>query len=167
MQLNNLVKTVDKSAKRLGRGLASGKGKTAGRGTKGQKSRSGHNIPRRMEGGQTSMIQRLPKVRGFNSRFEKPLVLQLLKIEEKFNEGETVSIKTLIEKGMLKNDKSKVKVIGAKTFTKKLKFRDVIFTKTLAEAFKAQTESVATEVTEKPAKADKKAVKAPKKAIKK
>ena len=157
MQLNNLVKTVDKSAKRLGRGLASGKGKTAGRGTKGQKSRAGHNIPRRMEGGQTSMIQRLPKVRGFNSRFPKPLVLQLLKIEEKFNEGETVSIKTLIEKGMLKNDKSKVKIIGAKTFTKKLKFRDVIFTKTLAEAFKAQAETV--ETTEAPAKTEKKVVK--------
>lgn len=135
MLLNKLVKTVDKSSKRVGRGLASGKGKTAGRGTKGQKSRSGHNIPRRFEGGQTSMIQRLPKVRGFNSRFPKPLILQLKKIEEIFAEGETVSFKTLIEKGLLRNNSKSVKIIGAKTFTKKLKFRDVIFTKVLAEAF--------------------------------
>jgi large subunit ribosomal protein L15 len=168
MPLNKLVKTVDRPSKRVGRGLASGKGKTAGRGTKGQKSRSGYNIPRRFEGGQTSMIQRLPKVRGFKSRFPKPLVVQLLKIEEKFNDGETVSFKTLIEKGFIKNDSQKVKVIGAKVFTKKLKFRDVIFTKVLAAAFNSsKTETPVEKVVEKAEKTEKvekKTVKVEKKA---
>ncbi len=141
MPLNKLVKTVDKSSKRVGRGLASGKGKTATRGTKGQKSRSGHNIPRRFQGGQTAMIQRLPKVRGFKSRFTKPSIVNLVKIEEKFNENETVNFKSLIEKGLIKNATNGVKIIGAKTFTKKLNFREVIFSKTLAEAYtKVQTE---------------------------
>lgn len=166
MPLNKLIKTVDKPSKRVGRGLASGKGKTAGRGTKGQKSRSGHNIPRRFQGGQTSIIQRLPKVRGFHSRFEKPLTLNLIKIEAKFSDGETVSFKTLIEKGFLRNDSKKVKIIGAKTFTKKLKFRDVIFTKTLAAVFNAEKgevvesadKSVVKSTIDKTAKVEKKAV---------
>jgi large subunit ribosomal protein L15 len=158
MPLNKLVKTVDRSAKRLGRGLASGKGKTAGRGTKGQKSRSGYNIPRRFEGGQTAMIQRLPKVRGFKSRFPKPAIVNLLKIEERFAENETVSFKTLIEKGLIKNALNGVKIIGAKTFTKKLKFRDVVFSKTLADVYALTTAEapVKTEAkVEKPAKAEK------------
>jgi large subunit ribosomal protein L15 len=151
MPLNKLVKTVDKSAKRVGRGLASGKGKTAGRGTKGQKARSGHNIPRRFEGGQTSMIQRLPKVRGFKSRFPKPAIVNLIKIEEKFAENEIVSFKTLIEKGLIKNAINGVKVIGAKTFTKKLKFRDVVFSKTLADVFAQKSADTPEKVEVKPA----------------
>jgi len=135
MALNNLVKTVDRSKKRVGRGLASGKGKTATRGTKGQKSRSGYNIPRRFEGGQTSKIQRLPKVRGFKSRFAKPLVLTLAKIEAKFNDGETVNFKTLIEKGLIKNAEMPVKVIGASKFGKKLIFADVKLSEKLAKAY--------------------------------
>lgn len=151
MPLNNLVKTVDRPKKRVGRGLASGKGKTATRGTKGQKSRSGYNIPRRFEGGQTTKIQRLPKVRGFHSRFAKPLSLTLAKIEAKFNDGETVSFKTLIEKGLIKNAETPVKVIGATKITKKLIFRDVKLSEKLMTAYKTmKTETVKT--IEKPVK---------------
>lgn len=57
-----------KKSKRVGRGIGSGKGKTAGRGTKGQKSRTGYKIPRRFEGGQNSLISRLPKKKGFKRR---------------------------------------------------------------------------------------------------
>lgn len=135
MTLNNLTKTVSRSAKRLGRGLASGKGKTAGRGTKGQKSRSGYNIPRRFEGGQTSMIQRLPKVRGFKSKYEKDLVITLEHLEAKYADGETVSFKTLITKGLIKNDNLPVKIIGGIAFTKKLILRDVKLTKKLVESY--------------------------------
>ena len=159
MPLNKLVKTVDRPAKRVGRGLASGKGKTATRGTKGQKSRSGHNIPRRFQGGQTSIIQRLPKVRGFHSRFPKPAIVNLIKIEAKFNEGEIVSFLTLIEKGLIKNAGNGVKVIGAKTFTKKLKFRDVVFSKTLAEVYDAKASSCAKDLAEAPVKEEKAEVK--------
>lgn len=158
MALNNLTKTVDRSKKRLGRGLASGKGKTATRGTKGQKSRSGYNIPRRFEGGQTTKIQRLPKVRGFRSRFAKPLVLTLAKIEAKFNDGDTVNFKTLIEKGLIKNAEMPVKVVGSAKITKKLIFRDVKLTQKLTESYqKLKTEKVETvekPVKEKPVKAE-------------
>lgn len=63
MNLHSLPK-ITQSKKRVGRGIAAGQGKTAGRGTKGQKSRSGHNIPRFFEGGQTKLFARLPKVKG-------------------------------------------------------------------------------------------------------
>jgi len=172
MALNNLVKTVDRSKKRVGRGLASGKGKTATRGTKGQKSRSGYNIPRRFEGGQTSKIQRLPKVRGFKSRFAKPLVLTLAKIEAKFNDGETVNFKTLIEKGLIKNAEMPVKVIGASKFGKELIFADVKLSEKLAKAYgevkvapkveekvEKTPKKVATEKNEETPKAEKKPAK--------
>ncbi|MEI6040358.1 MAG: 50S ribosomal protein L15 [Candidatus Berkelbacteria bacterium] len=160
MPLNKLVKTVDKPAKRVGRGLASGKGKTAGRGTKGQKSRSGYNIPRRFQGGQTSMIQRLPKVRGFKSRFEKPIILNLAKIEAKFNDGELVNFKSLIAKGFIRTKKKEVKIIGATKFTKNLKFAEVKLSEVLSEAYKNL-------VIEKPVAKEEKEVKVEKTVAKK
>jgi len=135
--LHQLPKTVTRVAKRVGRGLASGKGKTAGRGTKGQKSRSGYNLPRRFEGGQTSLIQRLPKARGFQSRFPKPLTLNIARIETKFQDGEMVNFQTLIKKGLIKNDKNPVKIIGAKKLNKILKFSDVILSQALAKSYKS------------------------------
>ena len=57
-------KTKSKIKKRVGRGISSGQGKTAGRGTKGQRSRSGFNIPKRFEGGQTPYLRRMPKLKG-------------------------------------------------------------------------------------------------------
>lgn len=150
--LNQLPKTTTRSAKRVGRGLASGKGKTAGRGTKGQKSRSGYNLPRRFEGGQTSLIQRLPKVRGFHSRFAKPLTLDMTKVEAKFVDGEIVCFKTLIEKGLIKNNKNQVKIVGAKKMTKNLKFRDVILSENLAESYKTMPKEEVKEKAEKPVK---------------
>jgi len=149
MALNNLVKTTTRSAKRVGRGIGSGKGKTAGRGTKGQKSRSGHNIPRRFQGGETSMIQRLPKARGFKSRFAKPAIVNLIKIEIKFNDGDEVNLKTLLEKNLIKKSDTEVKIIGAKVFTKNLKFRDVVFSRTLAEAHNSSIKSSPLEGEEK------------------
>lgn len=137
MQLNNLPKIATKSAKRLGRGLASGKGKTAGRGTKGQKSRSGYNIPRRFEGGQTPLIARLPKVRGFRSRYAKPLTLDISRVEAKFNEGEEVNFKTLIAKGLIKNTDNSIKIVGTK-LTKNLKFHNIKLTEKLLTAYQAQ-----------------------------
>lgn len=71
INLSELPKTETRKAKRVGRGVGSGKGKTAGRGTKGQKSRSGYNIPLRFEGGQTPLVQRLPKKKGFKSLRQK------------------------------------------------------------------------------------------------
>lgn len=128
---NNLVKIVKRSAKRLGRGLGSGKGKTAGRGTKGQKSRSGFNIPRRFEGGQTPLIQKLPKVRGFRAKFAKPQTITLKTILAHFNDGETVNFKNLKAKGLMNHDAVAVKIVGPGEISKKLKFAQVKLTKAL------------------------------------
>lgn len=98
-----------KSAKRMGRGISAGQGKTAGRGTKGQKSRSGFNIPKRFEGGQTPLSMRLPKLKGFKSVNAKPTIITLDAISKCYEKGETVSIKTLIERKLLdKHDKAKI-----------------------------------------------------------
>lgn len=149
MPLNNLIKTTTRSAKRLGRGLASGKGKTAGRGTKGQKSRSGYNIPRRFEGGQTSMIARLPKARGFHSKYQKPLTLTVEQIEGKFDNGDKICFETLIEKGLIKNNKQKVKIIGGNKFSKNFILRDVILSAELLKNYsKPETDKIPAEKVE-------------------
>lgn len=144
--LNKLssIKNI-KSGKRLGRGLGSGKGKTAGRGTKGQKSRSGHNIPRRFEGGQTPLIQRLPKVRGFKSRNVKPQVINIAVLDNAFKDGDKINLKTLLEKGLISDTKKPVKILGAK-LTKKFKFSQVILNKKLLAEFLESKEMPALEV---------------------
>lgn len=133
------IKNIKKS-KRAGRGIASGKGKTAGRGTKGQKSRSGYNIPRRFEGGQTPLVQRLPKVKGFKSRKSKAVVLKIELIEKKFKDSDKVNLKTLLKKGLIKDRNIPVKILGSKS-TKKLKFREVILNKKLLEVLKKTKEA--------------------------
>lgn len=149
MKLNNLPKITTKSSKRVGRGLASGKGKTAGRGTKGQKSRSGYNIPRRFEGGQTALIARLPKVRGFRSRYPKALTLDIARVEAKFQDGDEINFKTLISKGLIKNAQNPVKIVGSK-LTKNLKFSDVILTQKLLAAYKEMQAKPKTVPAKKP-----------------
>jgi len=130
-RLHELNKTVIRKSKRLGRGVGSGKGGTSGRGTKGQKSRSGYNLPRRFEGGQTPLIARLPKTAGFKSRKAKPQILSIQKIEKVYKDGETVSFKTLLEKGLISDTLTGVKILGPGKLAKKLKFQDVKLTKKL------------------------------------
>ena len=134
MKLHNLVTVkTTKKAKRVGRGLASGKGENAGRGTKGQKSRSGYNIPRSFEGGQTPLIQRLAKARGFHSIHAKPEIVHIKDIEKNFKDGEVVNFKSLLEKKMVHSVKSGIKVIGPGELTKNIRFLDVRLTKKLLE----------------------------------
>lgn len=154
MKLNNLLTIKERKAKRLGRGLASGKGKTAGRGTKGQKSRSGYNIPRRFEGGQTSWAQRLPKVKGFQSRKIKPQNLSIKQIELKFKESDEINLKTLFEKGLIKDKNQPIKILGK--LTKKFKFKDVILSKKILEDLKKlEVKPVAKPAVKPSAKANK------------
>ena len=124
MNLQKMPKLNKKYRKRVGRGCGSGKGKTCGKGTKGQKSRSGYNIPNRFEGGQTSLIQRSPKKGGFKS-FAKvhKAIINLDKIDKAFKEGETVSPKTLFGHGLIKSDKLTVKILGSGKLSKKLTFK--------------------------------------------
>ena len=103
---------------RRGRGHGSGNGKTAGKGHKGQKARSG--APRiGFEGGQMPLYRRLPK-RGFKNRNTKEIVAINLSALERFEDGATVDVNTLMEAGIIKNPRDGVKVLGNGELTKKL-----------------------------------------------
>ena len=103
---------------RRGRGHGSGNGKTAGKGHKGQKARSG--APRiGFEGGQMPLYRRLPK-RGFKNRNTLNIVAINLEALEAFEDGSTVTVETLIEKGIVKNPRDGVKILGNGELTKKL-----------------------------------------------
>ena len=103
---------------RRGRGHGSGNGKTAGKGHKGQKARSG--APRiGFEGGQMPLYRRIPK-RGFKCRNSKEIVAINLSALEVFDNGTTVDVDTLIDKGIIKNPRDGVKILGNGELTKKL-----------------------------------------------
>jgi LSU ribosomal protein L15P len=112
-----------KDKKRVGRGLGSGKGKTAGRGYKGQKSRSGDNrVAPYFEGGQTPLHMRVPKV-GFRSPFKKEYsVINLSMLEKHFNDGDEITKGTLLAKSLIKKGKP-VKILGMGEVTKKFKVK--------------------------------------------
>ena len=103
---------------RRGRGHGSGNGKTAGKGHKGQKARSG--APRiGFEGGQMPLYRRIPK-RGFKCRNSKEIVAINLNVLEVFDNGATVDVDALMEKGIIKNPRDGVKILGNGELTKKL-----------------------------------------------
>ncbi len=121
MKLNNLMKSPEtKTRKRVGRGNGSGLGKTAGTGEKGQKSRSGASISAWFEGGQTPLYRRIPK-RGFNNaRFRKEFAVVNLSDLNKFNDGDTVTPATLVEKGIVKKEMAGIKVLANGKLEKKV-----------------------------------------------
>ncbi|MFA6082038.1 MAG: 50S ribosomal protein L15 [Patescibacteria group bacterium] len=130
-ELHQLSKTATKKS-RVGRGISAGQGKTAGRGTKGQKSRSGYNIPRRFEGGQSSLMQRLPKIHGTKSHIQKPQVVSYIALERMFKDGAEITPTMLFESKLIKAANKRAKIIGVSSFTKKFKFDDgIILTKKL------------------------------------
>jgi len=103
--LKSLIRTTIKSQKRVGRGISAGQGKTAGRGTKGQKSRSGYNIPRKFEGGQMPFSMRMPKNKGFKSLSKKPIIITLDQISSNFKAGDEITYEKLIEKKLISANK--------------------------------------------------------------
>ena len=120
---------------RRGRGHGSGNGKTAGKGHKGQKARSGAPRPG-FEGGQMPLYRRLPK-RGFKNRNTKEIVGINLGALEKFEDGSTVSVQTLIESGVVKNPRDGVKILGNGEFTKKLNVQANAFSASAKEKIEA------------------------------
>ncbi|MDE6016902.1 MAG: 50S ribosomal protein L15 [Acetatifactor sp.] len=103
---------------RRGRGHGSGNGKTAGKGHKGQKARSGAPRPG-FEGGQMPLYRRIPK-RGFTNRNTKEIVAINVSVLERFDNGATVDVNTLMEAGIIKNSRDGVKILGNGELTKKL-----------------------------------------------
>ena len=109
-----------KNRKRIGRGEGSGHGKTAGKGHKGAKARSGSSLKIGFEGGQMPLQRRLPK-RGFTNIFKECFAIINLQDLERFEDGATVDRKALLEAGLIKKKHSQVKLLGngdvAKKFT--------------------------------------------------
>lgn len=106
--------------RRVGRGIGSGLGKTAGKGHKGQKARSGGKIRRGFEGGQTPLYRRIPK-RGFNNAvFTTEYAIINVSDLEKFENGIVVNMELLLNEGIIRNPKAGLKVLGNGTLTKKL-----------------------------------------------
>lgn len=124
----NLNSGYKKDKKRPGRGISAGGGKTAGRGTKGQKSRAGHNIPRQFEGGQSNLSLRLPKVRGFKGRDRKIVEISLDKLDKKFKNNDVVSTESLIKSGLIKKGQT-AKILANGELSKVLKIEGISISK--------------------------------------
>ena len=120
---------------RRGRGHGSGNGKTAGKGHKGQKARSGAPRPG-FEGGQMPLYRRIPK-RGFTNINSKVIVSIILDKLENFIDGEVVIFTALKEKGIINNSKDGVKILGNGELTKKLTVQVNAFSKSAAEKIEA------------------------------
>ena len=113
MKLNELspAKGSHTARKRIGRGVGSGTGKTAGRGTKGYNSRSGGGVRPGYEGGQMPLQRRLPK-RGFTNIFRKNVAVVNIRDLSRFNEGSTVDAAALIQAGLVKGKRDGIKLLG-------------------------------------------------------
>jgi large subunit ribosomal protein L15 len=133
--LNNLraPKGATHKKKRVGRGPGSGLGKTAGRGEKGQKSRSGYSAKIGFEGGQMPLHRRLPK-RGFTNIFKKEWIeVSLSALEKSFDADEEVTPERLHERGLIKKAKRDVVVLGTGDISKALRISAHRFTKSARE----------------------------------
>jgi large subunit ribosomal protein L15 len=122
MELNTLrpARGATKARKRVGRGPGSGSGKTAGRGHKGQKSRSGYSRRFGFEGGQMPLTRRIPK-RGFTNIFRVECqVVNLRDLERVFADGDTVTPEAMVDRGLIRRGPRPVKILADGELTKKL-----------------------------------------------
>ena len=122
--------------KRKGRGTGTGNGKTAGRGHKGQKARSGGKLRIGFEGGQMPLARRIPK-RGFNNIFAKPLEAINVSDLEKFEDGAVVDAKALLDAGVPSKCRYGVKILGNGEISKKLTVKASAFSETAKEKIEA------------------------------
>ena len=130
LTLSNLKPAQKRRArKRVGRGMGSGKGRYSGRGIKGQKARSGsHTMRAGFEGGQMPIYMRLPKQRGSTSKDAMPIgphrtatvPVNLRDLERVFDDGAEATLEAMVDKGLIKNTRTDVKVLGEGELTKKL-----------------------------------------------
>ncbi|MGC8784582.1 MAG: 50S ribosomal protein L15 [Armatimonadota bacterium] len=128
--------------KRIGRGIGSGHGKTAGRGTKGQKARD--QVPLTFEGGQTPLHRRLPRLKGFKNPTRKEYtIINVALLEERFESGEVVTPELLLERRIIKKlEKDGLKVLGEGELTKSLTVRAHKFSKSAEQKITAAGGSV-------------------------
>lgn len=139
MKLHEIKPAAGSRAKavRKGRGTGTGLGKTAGRGHKGQKARSGGGKGPYFEGGQTPLQRRMPK-RGFTNIFKKEYVeINLEQLEDRFEAGTVVNPEVLVESGLVKNVKDGIVILGNGEITKALQVKAQRFSKSAAEKITA------------------------------
>lgn len=136
MKLHDLQPTPGSTQKRtrVGRGIAAGKGKTGGRGTKGQGARGRRAKKAYFEGGQLPLVRRLPFKRGFTNIFRVDYQeVNLEALEERFEAGATVNPETLVEAGLIREVDQPVVILGRGELTKKLEISAHRFSKSAAE----------------------------------
>ena len=137
MEMHNLGPAVKgKNRNRVGRGIGSGNGKTAGKGHKGQKARTGGKIRRGFEGGQTPLYRRIPK-RGFNNVFSIEYATVNVSDLERFENGTIVNMELLLKEGLVRREFAGLKVLGNGTLTKKLTVEAKKFTASAKEKIEA------------------------------
>lgn len=136
MRLHDLKPTPGSKKKktRVGRGISAGKGKTAGRGTKGQGARSGGGKGPYFEGGQLPFVRRLPFKRGFTNIFRiEYQEVNIEFLEKRCEEGETITPKLLAERGLIRDELEPVVILGRGELSKKLTVKAHRFTKSAGE----------------------------------
>lgn len=153
MQIHELKVKPKKGRKRIGRGGK--RGTYSGKGNKGQKARSGGNVDPLFQGGSTSLMKRLKKVRGFKAITPKKNILKLAVIEEKFENGEVVSYETLVEKKIFRKSEMKngVKILSSGEIMKKVTVaNNILISDSAAEAIKKAGGKIEEKVTKKKSK---------------
>ena len=138
MRLNDLSPAAGsvKEAKRKGRGIGTGNGKTGGRGHKGQNARSGGGVRPGFEGGQMPLHLRLPK-RGFTNIFSRYAVVNVADLN-RFDDGAVVGIDELIESGLVKKVYNGIKILGNGELTKKITVKATAFSESAKEKIEAK-----------------------------
>lgn len=138
MKMHELGPAYGATTKRkiVGRGIGSGTGKTAGKGHKGQKARTGGKIRRGFEGGQTPLYRRIPK-KGFKNYFAKEYAVVNVADLEEFENDTIVDSKLLIQKGLIRKELDGIKILGTGDLTKKLTVVANKFSKTAQDKIEA------------------------------
>ena len=159
MKIHELKKVgTNKSRTRVGRGISAGGGKTAGRGTKGQNSRSGHNIPRKFEGGQTPLVMRLHKLPGFKALRAKAVVVTFETISKNYKDGDVVTMQSLREKGIIKKGE-RAKILSTGELKVKVSISGVNASASAAKMFTPEKAEKVEAKSDKPAAEKKPALK--------
>ena len=134
MKYNDLEVNKNTRPTRFGRGISAGKGKTAGRGTKGQKARTGHRkMPAGFMGGQRAIMQAIPKLKGFKSLHDKAQVVYTDRLNDLSGKIDNF---VLADKGLIENPYAKVKIISRGELTAKIDIETQFASKTAVEALK-------------------------------
>ena len=134
MQLHQLKSSKRKKKKTIGRGGSHGTYAT--RGQKGQKARSGGGKGKEFEGTKVPLFRRTPKLRGFKSAREKNNIVNVADLEKKFENGDVVSPRTLLDKGLVRKTKPAVKILGTGELNKKLTVSNCTVSKSAEEKIK-------------------------------